>query len=160
LEKRSGRIQSRTTSAPASGYTKLGKKPRRLEIRLRIYNYMREIKFRVWDKYDKCFIEQNLLPFKLWFDEEEFIKYEDENIMRYPTDIILMQYTGIKDKNGKEIYENDLITWGGGGIHQIEFRDTSWAFKNEDWLLSMITSEEKSTFEIIGNVFENPELLK
>jgi uncharacterized phage protein (TIGR01671 family) len=121
---------------------------------------MREIKFRVWDKYDKCFIEQNLLPFKLWFDEEEFIKYEDENIMRYPTDIILMQYTGIKDKNGKEIYENDLITWGGGGIHQIEFRDTSWAFKNEDWLLSMITSEEKSTFEIIGNVFENPELLK
>lgn len=79
---------------------------------------------------------------------------------------ILMQYTGLKDKNGKEIYEGDIIQyeqqWWDIGMHNIGMHkevvswnsDSSYAhFAAGDW------SVEPEEVEIIGNIYENPELL-
>ena len=110
----------------------------------------RQIKFRIWS-----------LEAKEMFEDFPLVR-EDKylNDVLADENYIFMQSTGLFDKNGKEVYEGDLITWGGGGIHLIEFRDTSWAFKNEQWLFSMITQKERDSFEVIGNIFENPDLIK
>lgn len=66
----------------------------------------------------------------------------------------LMQYTGFKDKNGKEIYEGDLIDYGNGRFKPVEFIDGCFC-------ICKITSMPKlmTLFPIIGNIYENPELL-
>jgi len=69
----------------------------------------------------------------------------------------LMQYTGLKDKNGKEIYEGDIVKGTGG-----EFNEEVWeAGWNEDrdfigWSITPQNCEDG--LEIIGNIYENPEL--
>lgn len=81
---------------------------------------------------------------------------------------ILMQYTGLKDKNGVEIFEGDVvIAWSQGvkGIFEIKRRiDGLWllypAWKDgQFWYLSP-TEDGRETIEIIGNIYENPDLLE
>lgn len=116
---------------------------------------MREIKFRAWDKHVGVFYEWNPIMMTDWLLDK---------------DCVLNQYTGIKDKNGKEIYEGDLLSAGEEYSTQIvsflggSFR-VNTAPDNDDWILlsefispSFISPEEKIT--IIGNIYENPELLE
>lgn len=106
---------------------------------------MREIRFRAWDKTGK-------IMFK-WGD----IQSNPDgltNPRKY--DLELMQFTGLKDKHGKEIYEADLIT-DGIRTGEVEFNTEIGAFSwlgGEEW--GMI---EYESVEVIGNVRENPELL-
>lgn len=84
----------------------------------------------------------------------------------------LMQYTGLKDKNGKEIYEGDIVKcwddsaitkkyeWGLDKIHVgvIKYNPPHFSLVIED--IQLIHWSSAENIEIIGNIYENPELLK
>lgn len=74
----------------------------------------------------------------------------------------LMQYTGLKDKNGVEIYEGDVVKWNNNiqiGNSTIVFYDG--CFRLEDYPFSEYNKlETGSRIEVIGNIYENPELIK
>jgi len=75
----------------------------------------------------------------------------------------IMQYTGLKDKNGKEIYEGDIVkaNWGQGElIAEIMFEDG--AFVLGMGMIAIGTWQVKITIciEVIGNIYQNPELLE
>ena len=107
---------------------------------------MREIKFRRWDinarKWLKSF-NTNLL------DIHEF------NLAK------IKQYTGLKDKNNKEIYEGDIFHIGSKKIlYVVEWIDCGLKgrqIKNKSWIG---LDYWKDDIEVIGNIYENPELLK
>ena len=121
----------------------------------------REIKFRVWDKTIKSFWNWE----KICSVPEFFIKP-----LTAPQDTVLecMQYTGLKDKNGKEIYEGDyLIIDGGADIKptaEVIFIDgcfcIDWPTVNDSKPeLKYYASFNFITCEVIGNIYENPELI-
>ncbi len=118
---------------------------------------MREIKFRAWDKEENNFI---------YFDATDGLKSEcDETYIRLNVRRI-DQYTGLKDKNGKEIYEGDilLVTLQPYGCPQLETFKVIWndstarynlLDKNDDgWSL-----DNTNIIEVIGNIYENKELI-
>ena len=118
----------------------------------------REIKFRAWDKRHNSMEYINDL---YWFEENGIHDFNDDNY-------VFMQNTGLKDKNGKEIYDSDIVkvTWGSGKIvfYEVKYcenlgyhylRDTK--NKEDD---DIICIYDYSQMEVIGNVFDNPELLK
>ncbi|MCX6145684.1 MAG: YopX family protein [Candidatus Kapabacteria bacterium] len=125
-----------------------------------------KIKFRAWNKVGKFMLE--------W---EDFIQYELDQMAIVGNDyrifndseFILMQYTGLKDKNGVEIYEGDILTLINPFTGEIAHGYTYVVFSFEyigGWVL---TSNGKDTLtigtrtdhiEVIGNIYQNPELLE
>ena len=101
---------------------------------------MREIKFRQWDKRNKRF-------HYFGFDVNEFPFTSPVNPNReyYP----VSQYTGVKDSEGAEIYEGDVVYICGCGKTLIEF----------PFLDLYEAGFEDDIGEIVGNIYENPELL-
>ncbi|EDN9715615.1 hypothetical protein GJB75_09920 [Listeria monocytogenes] len=83
-------------------------------------------------------------------------------------DVVLMQYTGLKDKNGKKIFEGDIVINSKGQIRYIAFLVQEAGFvvvlKNSDYRLGHRNTNEcyeKATHhKVIGNMHENPELLE
>ena len=101
---------------------------------------MREIKFRAWNG-------ERMKEVLTWGFNEKFISTPKE--VSPEDDFKVMQYTGLKDKNGKEIYEGDLVYLAGYGNYQAVFP-----------FIELYEAEaEKDIGEIIGNIYENPELL-
>ncbi|MFV3013902.1 YopX family protein [Clostridium botulinum] len=71
---------------------------------------MREIKFRVWDKIDGKIREVTLIDFE--YKKVKLLNdYTGESYLRDFEEVILLEYTGLKDKNDKEIYEGDILIW-------------------------------------------------
>ena len=137
---------------------------------------MRPIKFRAWDKEDKKIIYPNNRPIRVKEDGKIGVvrlrKWEDmadfwKHISNSPRVFEIQQFTGLTDKNGKEIFEGDILRCG-------EMKDTielGWATgEATDNGYGFIWSASKNLvakvddisgrFEVIGNVWENPELLK
>jgi len=78
----------------------------------------------------------------------------------YPSDYILMQYTGLKDKNGKEIYEGDVLMRGEKGEGDIT---GEVVYHHSGFFMEFEKGKRMSVyedFEVIGNIYENPELVE
>ena len=131
---------------------------------------MREIKFRAWSVEAAAMLT---MPLDTNWGLARFFGFIGDTA-------ILMQYTGLKDKNGKDIYEgdvvkinpddddwNDTVVYHRGGFELKSFADAldrgfdPWVTMVRLWELSegILKSPEAGGFEVIGNIHENPELL-
>ena len=123
---------------------------------------MREIKFRAWHKEKK--IIGNVLGIDI-LHKEMFFSNENVNCYEYADfkDIELMQYTGLKDKNEKEIYEGDILFDRFGEIYyKVIFKNASFRaeFKGDfDEYSFDLIDVNLQWCEVVGNIHENPELL-
>lgn len=141
----------------------------------------REIKFRVWDKdLKKMHIcgENQHDSISFSYPENEAHYYNLQNGCGSSTDgsgtYELMQYTGLKDKNGKEIFEGDIVEYNDfnslrtGGhaedkiiVGKVAFSCGMWMVKEKNCVHDLyegLGNDEE--LEIIGNIYENPELLE
>lgn len=114
----------------------------------------REIKFRAWNEVSEKMLNWN-----------EFLDINMKNTFIAPesTGLILMQYTGLHDKNGKEIYEGDILKVYYKGISEVGYVE----YNNDYCEYRIIINADKDYFSLwknidlekIGNKYDNPELL-
>ena len=124
----------------------------------------REIKFRAWYKEKKRIgkvLGIGILHKEIYFSNEDVDCYGHIDFK----DIELMQYTGLKDKNNKEVYEGDIVKLRANhGIGVIKYYDECGAFVVEYIkprpLAVLGMNYYKEDIEILGNIYKNPELLK
>ena len=104
---------------------------------------MREIKFRAWD---------NILnEYFSWEDSVKFNNYHNLMEDGYDGAVALEQYTGLNDKNGAQIYENDIIKSNGDNVEVVIYIDGR--FEPICWYGG-------KNYEVIGNIHENADLLE
>ena len=108
---------------------------------------MRIIKFRAWDKEYRRFLNGD---FSLGIESGEFRGKYGEVF----TNIDISQFTGLHDKNGKEIYEGDIVTDGVGKYKIV------YDLKLAGYQPYCIFRDDPENYcEVIGNIYENPELI-
>lgn len=131
---------------------------------------MREIKFRAWDENKLTLTNYQIVDGMLHFmDKYTGVWIRDDEQKRFK----LMQYTGLKDKNGKEIYEGDIVSFEDAecdaeGYHDnvflnrgvVSYDEVSmcYSFSNRQ-TVDMEDLYIPTDAEIIGNIYENPDLL-
>ena len=134
---------------------------------------MREIRFRAWipdaeeivDVIEIVFTDGKLVGAILNMENEEVVEYIDG----YPRsetspyweepDFVLMQYTGLEDKNGKSIYEGDICVYAGDRCGVVTYDRGKYIIISTRSGLKYDIHISDSLTEVIGNVHENPELL-
>jgi uncharacterized phage protein (TIGR01671 family) len=122
----------------------------------------RELKFRAWDGKTMFDVDVLALTSCSWACPDHGKRGVS---FAHQPHIHIMQFAGLLDKNGKEIYEGDIIKWGFGDtlIGRIEWSKTH--FKWDIRLLEVYKSPDglkdfwSDRIEVIGNIYENPELL-
>lgn len=135
---------------------------------------MREIKFRAWDKkYKEMLLDISIYPEYDWLvmSDNDALAERDNRSYKKGKQYILMQFTGLKDKNGKEIYEGDILRAKSsvvfsGGEKKVGYKQVVVEWVGTHYRPFLQTSEYPNDFtgigqwEVIGNIYENPELLE
>ncbi len=118
---------------------------------------MLEIKFKVFDKKSKemyCWEDIDYIN----IDE---VGVDDGDLRLSYKDIELLQYTGLKDKNGKEIYEGDIFQDEEDGSYDfVKWNKVYGGYGTNIWWLPKELVEQSNKIEIIGNICENKDLIK
>ena len=129
---------------------------------------MRKYKFRAWDKKKKKMIylsPNDTILFKngkctVW-KENQYDETEECFCCETFNNVIPMLYSGRKDKNGTLVFDGDILRKEGYRDVRIEFENGVFWVRDADKTLNIpITDFAIEEFEVIGNVWENPELLK
>ena len=111
---------------------------------------VREIKFRAWEKKEKRIIYwEGIIDFA-----KTIITIDNSNLANLE-DLVLMQYTGLLDRRGKEIYEGDIVKTP-FGIGEIFMRLGCWFVENQKELGYFKSGE----IEVVGNIYESSKLLE
>ena len=127
---------------------------------------MREIKFRAWDKENKKMLMVENLHFDEYRNNEMSVRTTMYTDYFTPEEMILMQFTRLHDKNGKEIYEGDIISNGPERCIVVWVKEYAGfmlklinkEYEDKEWTNPMI--DLRNDEEVIGNIYENPGLLK
>lgn len=130
---------------------------------------MREIKFRVWDKVVNKWLDYE----DVYFDQEGEVYLIEERDWAYQSymykeniteKVKVVRFTGLKDVHGKEIYEGDILKFNTDAPGVVDYFRGSWRvktpprYRGDDWRTSLWDATLDG-YEIIGNIYENPELL-
>ena len=107
-------------------------------------------------------MERRIIEFRVWNCACKIMIYPDwKELASRATlsEMILMEHFGKYDKKGNKIFEGDIIKCGKGKC-SIGFIDGEFSFCNQkDWLDEWNWADDSRRFEIIGNIYENPELI-
>jgi uncharacterized phage protein (TIGR01671 family) len=123
---------------------------------------MRDIKFRAWDEENKTMIQWHDTFF---YDTSAVTNWSgDFSYIKMP----LMQYTGLKDKNNKEIYEGDIVRY----LDEIDGETELFGFVEWErcwWSVNLhpdflrendiMDTDEYLTYEVVGNIYENKDMI-
>lgn len=123
-------------------------------------------KFRMWNRISS----QLHIVNGLYFDDKEAEYVDNNNVLRFIgfKNIELMQSTGLFDKNGKEIFEGDILKVvdkyenNSGSIEVVSYSEAQACFitKDIDQNIYRLYNTLMFEVEVIGNIYENPELLE
>jgi uncharacterized phage protein (TIGR01671 family) len=111
---------------------------------------MREIKFRAWDK---------------GLEFMRFFKLHEIHGPAIPQDWKIMEYTGLIDKKGKEIYEGDIMYLDfkskviGQGKGEVRFQDGTFGLELTGGFWPFLANNDAKIYEVLGNIYENKDLI-
>ena len=135
---------------------------------------MSKVKFKIWDKTHNKWLTSNCGEFLLTQEGNAVFHMNGDNpleVLIEQIDYEVLLYTGLKDRNAKEIYEGDIVECKCGNtgktiLRQVEYIGVSFCTKNGSFYNQKTKQREysyvplKPYVKVVGNIYENPELLE